>query len=818
MKLSLVAAAWVVGLIFGLEYGPGTGVALLLASAAGAIAAGLWLTQMPAFPAILAAVLLLAVARVEGSETGNAVAAIVNGRDSVATGVIADDPERTALRVRFELQVREIVMDGGRFETDERWLVYGEASDALVERREPPYFRYGDVVSVNGYPQLPEHIDGFDYPAHLAAQGITAMMFARDVEVAGESGSRWRSALYSVRGRLADSIERTIPYPESALGQALLLGKREALPEGLVERFRGTGASHLLAISGLHVGILLAAVAGTAAWILGRQRPTYLLAAAAAIWLYALVAGAPPSAVRAAVMGSVYLSALAAGRPSSALPALALAAALMTVASPNLIRQVSFQLSFAAVGGIALALAMLGNSMGGLSSPTSGWLKRLTGWAVSLFIVSAAATLATWPLVARTFGEVALLGIPVSLLAIPAMAPAIVAAMAAAVAGLVFEPMGQLLGWIAVAPLGYVVAVVSALPAWTFEADWAGRELLIGYYGCLGLALLTAQPQRTRRFRQALGRGLTRLRELVQGLFSTGTGGVGGRLPLPSPYAALAAAVALAVAAGILWARAAGGPDGLLHVHFLDVGQGDSVLVVTPSGRKLLIDGGPNGDVVSGELSDVLSGGDRSLDLVLMTHLDLDHSGGLLEVLDRFAVGAVLTGPGPADGAMVAEWEQHLERHGIDPTEVAAGFNIDLGDGVKVAVLSPEPERLFGDANNDSVAARLTYGEVAFLLTADLEQEGEELLLGSGETLASTALKVGHHGSKTSSTAEFLEAVGPAVAVISSGAGNRNGHPSPEVVDRLESIVGAGNVFRTDLQGSIEAVSDGASVWVRTER
>ena len=175
-------------------------------------------------------------------------------------------------------------------------------------------------------------------------------------------------------------------------------------------------------------------------------------------------------------MGTVYLgSALGLGRPSSVLPALALAAALMTAASPNLVRQVSFQLSFAAVGGIALALTVWDGNFGGWRSPSAGWRARLVGWAASLTVVSAAATLATWPLVAANFGEVALLGVPVSLLAIPAMAPVVITTIVATVGGLAFEPLGELLGWIAVAPTAYLIGVVSAFPQWTLEADWGGQ-------------------------------------------------------------------------------------------------------------------------------------------------------------------------------------------------------------------------------------------------------------------------------------------------------------------------------------------------------
>ena len=813
MRLGLLAAAWLGGVLLGLSAGPGAAVALLLAGAAAATAIGLRLAHWPAMPALLAAVLLLGLARAEASQSGPALPDALTGREVAAVGRIANDPERTATKVRFELQLSQVLVDGRSRDAEGRWLVYAEPPGELVARRHAPFFRYGDAVTARGTPQEPQPIGGFDYPTYLAAQGITATLFAEETRVTGEGGARWRAALYAARGRLADSIERAMPFPESAVGTAMLLGKRKSLPPELTDKFRGTGAAHLLAVSGLHVGVLMAVTAGAAAWLMGRQRPTYLIVAGAVIWLYALTAGASPSALRAAVMGTAYLAALALGRPSAALTALALAAALMTVASPNLIRQVSFQLSFAAVGGIALALAMFGGRPNWYGPSSAGLARRMAGWAAALAVVSAAATLATWPLAAANFGQVALLGVPVSLLTVPAMAPLIAATLAAAVGGLVFPPLGELLGWIAAAPAAWVVAIVSAFPSWTVEAEWVSRPLLLAWYGGLALALLAAQPRRTRQWRQAVARLPGRIRAWIRG------GVPAGRRPaMPGSYFSITVAVALSIAAVLLWARATGGPDGYLRVHFLDIGQGDSTLIVTPSGRQALIDGGPDGDVTSQALADALSGGDRSLDLVVMTHLDSDHSSGLLQVLDRYNVGAVLSGPQPPGNQMQAQWEQRLQQHNITPLEVSAGYVIELDYDVELRVINPHRDRLFNDFNNDSLALRLTYGDISFLLTADITNEAEEPLSNGGAELHSTVLKVAHHGSSTSTTQRFLDAVDPAIAIVSAGRDNPYGHPAPAVMERLETSVGAENVYRTDLRGDVEVVSDGKTLWVRTER
>ena len=232
----------------------------------------------------------------------------------------------------------------------------------------------------------------------------------------------------------------------------------------------------------------------------------------------------------------------------------------------------------------------------------------------------------------------------------------------------------------------------------------------------------------------------------------------------------------------------------------------------------MLVDGGPDGDVTSGMLAASMPSGDRSLDLVVITHFDSDHSHGLLQVMDRYVVGALVTGPLTTAGGMGPQWEQSLERQGLSPLEVRAGHTIRLQEGVQLTVLNPPADRLFADSNNDSVALRLVYGSVSVLLSADMEGEAERRLVSSDAELGSTVLKVGHHGSDTSSTREFLDAVHPEIAVISAGEDNQYGHPAPEVVRRLEESVGEERIFRTDLAGTIELVSDGERLWVETER
>ncbi len=204
-----------------------------------------------------------------------------------------------------------------------------------------------------------------------------------------------------------------------------------------------------------------------------------------------------------------------------------------------------------------------------------------------------------------------------------------------------------------------------------------------------------------------------------------------------------------------------------------------------------------------------------------MTHLDGDHSKGLLEVLDRYDVATVVVGGNPLDDDLPQEWQAKLKRRQIDPVKVSEGYRLEVEPGVTLEVLNPPRVPFNGsgsDRNNNAVVIRLIYGQVSFMLASDIEAFAEGYLVRSSAELESTVLKAAHHGSRTSSTAGFLNQVNPTLAVISSGAGNQFGHPHAEVAERLERFLGPEGLFRTDRQGTIEFISDGVDLWVGTDR
>jgi len=279
--------------------------------------------------------------------------------------------------------------------------------------------------------------------------------------------------------------------------------------------------------------------------------------------------------------------------------------------------------------------------------------------------------------------------------------------------------------------------------------------------------------------------------------------------------------VALAAGCALLLAALGQRPDGLLHFWTLDVGQGDSLLIGTPGGQAVLIDGGPDPAVATRQLGRHLPFWQHTLGLVVLTHPHEDHITGLIEVLKHYQASAVLETPFNAGNPQLEdEWQGQLALAGVPVTLATDGQTVAVEPGLTLHVFYPTAHLLSGthsDINNSSVVLRLDYGSVRMLLTGDIETEAvQELLAHEGGQLGAQVLKVPHHGSGTGLSPALLAAVQPQVALISVGRGNPYGHPAPSTMGLLRD---AGvPAYRTDEHGTIEVLSDGHQVWVRPER
>ena len=806
--LPTLAVPFVVGLALGERWDIPSGALALFLAASLLLAALSFLIRRSALPALAMMALLLGLLRAGSVEPPGAELSPYHDTPRLELrGVVSDDPIGSDTILTFRLSAERL-----RLDNDSRWRevsgdvrVTARVPTALAGSRDAPFIRYGDWLALTGVLQAPGHFGVFDFPAYLESQGIGMVMRFPDAELIGEDGGapfyRW---LYSLRRDMARAMSTVIPEPQASFGQAILLGSRDTLPESLNEDFRRAGTAHLLAISGLHVGILLALSISASEFLLGRRRQFYLALPLLAIWMYALMSGASDSAIRAAVMGTVYVVAIAVGRPRSLIPALALAAALMAALEPRVLTRVSFQLSFAAMMGIAIYYEILSDRIAewiGLGPEREDWWAiSLRGLAVAVG-VTIAATLATAPLVMFYFERVSLVGLPATLLSMPALPLTLVAHGATALVGMVSETAALPFGWIAWILSGYITGVstlFSALPMASVETGELARLFVWAYYSVMtGMVVLLYSPIRWRR---------PSLR------FSSNTWNTS--VPWQIPVLAVVAAVAV-------WTVALSQSEGMLKVVFADVGQGDMTIITTPSGRTIVVDGGPDPERAVQALDAQMPFWDRKLSLVVLSHPHSDHVSGLSEVLRRYDVEHILESRSGYESADYAAWSRLADSEGAQFLGVRPGMRLSFDDGVELHVLAPQDADdsvRSGDVNDASVVVRVVFGNASFLLTGDMVTEGERLLLRSGQILDSDVLKVAHHGSKTSSSPSFLGAVSPDVAVISAGQDNRFGHPDPEVVERLEGLMPVSRIFKTFERGTITFETDGKTLSAKTER
>jgi competence protein ComEC len=713
-------------------------------------------------------------------------------------GIVSSDPDVRESSTRLEVTATSLELDGRSHDVSGTLLVF-------VDRY--PSYRYGDEVLLAGELLTPPQLDDFDYRGYLAHRGIYSLMRYPDVAVTGTGGGNpVLAGIYDLRQRLADSLSASLPEPQASLARALVLGDRGGLPDDVRAQFNRSGAAHLLAVSGLHLGIMAGILLATGTALFGRRRYLYVWFALAGVWAYAVLTGLNPPVVRGAIMASLFLLAEALGRQRSGFIALAFAAAVMTAVSPYVLGDAAFQLSFLAMSGLVFLFPLLRDGGRNLVSRRlggEGVLVTFADFTVDVLSATLGALVAVWPVVAWYFGTVALAGPLVNFLALPALPAVIVLGGLAALCGLAVPVVGQAVGWLAWLFLSWLLLVTGWLggPGGAVVAVSPFPPVLLWLYYIV-LAAAVWLLYRWRRRNPAVG-AAGRLRSGVNLGFGLSFGWRWLIVPL-------------AVLALLTTVTAFTYPDDDVHVAFLDVGQGDATLV-TRGTTQVLVDGGPGPGAVMTGLADRMPFWDRTIEVVVLSHPHEDHLGGLVEVLRRYDVKNVIEPPLTADTPLVDEWDRLLDEKGIVPVVVTGESTVTFSGGLSFDITCSISS---GSGSEDlpTLVVRVDAGGAAFLLTADITAPAELDLVHRRADLRADILQVPHHGSAGSSSVTFLAVTNPAAAVVSCGLDNPYGHPAPETLARLDAAVGADHVYRTDEQGSIDFIWDGERLRVYVEK
>ena len=698
------------------------------------------------------------------------------GQRVVLSGRIADAPQvvplDAELKVRYTVAADSILASGRSMQSTGNVLV------SVRQGQADPVGSWDDVIQVTGELSA---LHGYNNPGAIDAvaswkrQGITSRMSVtgKQVQIVANKQKGWQSYLAAWRSKLLSLFHEVMPANDAAILNGVLFGGGyNSIRPDVLRDFAATGIIHILSVSGSHIALLTIVMI----WLGDQLRvgaAAKIVLAGSVMLLYGVLSGLTPPVIRAVIMGLIALFALLTGRDQHGPSALGAAVLIMLAWKPSLLYDISFQLSVSGTAGLVFLYGKIANRL--------GFFPR---WAAAGLAVTVAAQAGMLPFLAWYFHSLPVGSVFANLLVVPIIEAVIIMGLAACVLALIAVPLANI--------------------------------VLIGCSLTIGLAVTMNQAV-------ASIVGL----QLYLPPFPVWVGGVyffllawlaGYVVKMPSPasivacwprYTAAVMVLAGALLIGWTWLPRP------VEVHFIDVGQGDATLLITPHRRAVLIDtGGTAGDASRFDIGERVVApylkhqGITELEFLILTHGHQDHAGGAAAVAEAIAVKNIIIAPENHSDSVKA-----LLRHKNRGAVILAspGQTIRI-DGVAISVLhAAAPVNQQRRSNETSSLIRVAYGEHSFLLTGDLEQRQEIQAVAQGFAPC-TVLKVAHHGARTSSSPEFLHMAQPQYAVISVGANNRFGHPHIDILNRLARA--GTTIYRTDQQGAIQFKTDGQQLTV----
>ncbi|UNC93262.1 DNA internalization-related competence protein ComEC/Rec2 [Candidatus Contubernalis alkaliaceticus] len=724
-----------------------------------------------------------------------------SGSHLSVTGIVWDEPMVDGKRTSFDLKVQEVdgASEGQDINNDlVPQTVSGKIRVTLYGAGEQ--LHYGDRVRIRGELERPpqrRNPGGFDYRFYLLTQGISTTLrteFGQAERLEGGGGNPHVYYSLSLRRNLLRKIEQGLPPQEGALLGGILLGNREGISKAMQEDFQRAGIGHLLAVSGLHVGLVAGIFLALFKFFKVRDEFSWAFTLLI-ILIYLGVIGFKASALRASLLLLLGGGAFLLRREKDPLTALAAAALILLTFKPLWLFTLSFQLSFSAALSILLLMPFLESITIFIPAP----LRKI-------LCVTLAAQLGVFPLTAYYFYQVSLVSLLANVLILPVVGVVVSLGFLSIFVSLLFPGLEFFFFDICRLLLSYCIntaGILSEIPGAYLTLNPPSYLFFLLYY--VFLFLLLPWEYLRQKLKQCR---IIKLKEFT----------CSGHKALP---------FALSLTVLLIWFPVFSETQ-QFSVVFLDVGQGDAAFIRTPSGRHILIDAGGRPAYLQTEEYGTEFVGERvvvpflrhqgvkKLDMVILSHPHEDHYGGLLAVVDHFPVELFVTTRAQSDYPLFLELMEKIEEKNIPLLYLEAGNSISSPELDLELFNPPKSGKLFqgttSDLNNNSLVFRLTAGDIYFLFTGDAEQEAEEYMLKTGFDLKSQMLKVGHHGARSSSGEEFLEAVRPEFAVIQVGR-NSFGHPSLETLERLENI--GCNIYRNDLHGAVTVKIKGDCFWVK---
>jgi len=693
--------------------------------------------------------------------------------DLLLTGTIAEPPDYRDTYTNLRLNVEAVDTGSGDLPVEGELLVRVFPNET---------YEYGERIRIRGKLVTPPENEEFSYRDYLARQGVHSYMSQTEVtRLPGEGGNPIRKAIYAFKDKALENIYLIFPDPEASLLAGILLGVDTGLPRDLQQAFKDTGTAHIIAISGFNIAIIAGLFFTFFSRILGQLRGS--IVSILGIALYTFLVGADAAVVRAAIMGGLALLIRLLGRRNDGLNALMLSAVIMAIFNPYIPWDVGFQLSFFATLGLILYAEPFQKWAVNLITryTTPGTAQKVATPVSEYFLLTLAAQLTTLPIMAYHFKRISLVSLIANPFILPVQPAVMIVGGIAVILSLIWLPLGAVAAFGAWPFVAYTIRLVELfdlLPNGVIVLGDFSLWLVILFYA----VLLT----------WTLARG--RIRKLFYG----------EQANLPT-IPAITVATALTVVVMVTWRAAFTAPDGMLHITFLDVGSADTILIETPGGRHILINGGPSASMLSDGLGRRLPPFNRRLDWLIIASTQENQLAGLPRVVERIPPSKVLWAGNVEASFSARNLNEWFIGQSIPVTQSESDFELNLGNG---AVLK------FLNVNSRGAVMLLEWDEFRALLPVGMNFSALEELKYGEDIKSTSLLLIADSGYAPVNPPEWVANLNPQLIILSVAAGDPDGLPHDGTLNAIEDYP----TLRTDHNGWIEVTTDGAEMWFEVEK
>lgn len=666
-----------------------------------------------------------------------------------AMAVVVKGPSEGEYNYKYTVKART-----GKYK-NKKFIVY-------INKKNKKLLEYGDLVEIKGEysaPEVARNYKGFDYSQYLKTLNIYGTIKVEEAKIINKNQlSPILISINNIKEKMIDNANRNMPKRTANLLLGILIGERDNIQEDIIESFRTANLSHILAVSGAHTSYIILGITYLISKSKTPKRIGYIITIIILL-IFIMITGASYSVVRACIMAIVVIGAKICYRKENFFTSICISLIIILIQNPFAINDIGLKLSFMGTAGIVIFNKSITNFFIKLK------IKQKIAEALS---VTFSAQLMIMPITILNFNTISLTFFISNILASPLLGIIIIFGFISIFISSILNPISKILFLILhifLELLILVSKVTEKIPGSSILVKTPNILFAIVYYILILFFnyFFVIKQNPTRRFHKKIIKIIT-----IKNIKNT------------------VKVIVVVFLIMLLLTRIVRIINPTLKIYFIDVGQGDSTLIVTPKNKKILIDGGEEKTNVLFQY--LLDRRINKIDYIIISHFDSDHCNGLIEIIEKMRVENIVMSKQSKESEEYKKILEIIKHKNIKVSSVKAEDKIIIEKNLYIKILNPAEKFEFQDLNNNAIVAKLVYKNFSMLFTGDIEKAEESLAKKYKNELKSTILKVAHHGSKTSTSEEFLKYVEPQIALIGVGKNNKFGHPNQITIERLKSI------------------------------